>query len=74
MQLGERRQNAQTKLSEARKQQDSAEKQLHDARADLHQAEEQLQQLHRQLILNRGHYATSCVHATRAGSRIWARF
>ncbi|EBW2325331.1 ATP-binding protein [Salmonella enterica subsp. enterica serovar Agoueve] len=54
LQLGERRQNAQTKLSEARKQQDSAEKQLHDARADLHQAEEQLQQLHRQLDPEQG--------------------
>ncbi|EOJ4662509.1 ATP-binding protein [Escherichia coli] len=54
LQLGDRRQNAQTKLSEARKQQDSAEKQLHDARADLHQAEEQLQQLHRQLDPEQG--------------------
>ncbi|EBU0430694.1 ATP-binding protein [Salmonella enterica] len=48
LQLGDQRQNAQTKLSEARKQQYSAEKQLHDVRAGLHQAEEQLLQLHRQ--------------------------
>ncbi len=53
-QQADRRQNAQTKLSEARKQQDSAEKQLHDARASLHQAEEQLQQLHRQLDPEQG--------------------
>ncbi|WP_247652066.1 ATP-binding protein [Serratia symbiotica] len=54
LQLGDRRQNAQKKLSEARKQQDSAEKQLHDVRAGLHQAEEQLLQLHRQLDPEQG--------------------
>lgn len=54
LQLGDRRQNAHKKLSEARKQQDSAEKQLHDVRAGLYQAEEQLLQLHRQLDPKQG--------------------
>ena len=67
LQLGDKRQNAQARLSEARKQQDCTEKQFYIARASLHKAEEQLLQLHRQLDPEQG----TLRHFLRSGYEGW---